>query len=353
MRTRIAFEPTGESRLSDYISAIAWSPRGHLFAVSSACGEVALFSLDSFVPVFLQAANDYAVDCLAFSSDGQFLASAGQLGQVKIWEMSSESPQVVATLDYPSTWIDHLVWNPVNHQLAFTLGKYIQVWDAMAQEIVTTLNFETSSALDLDWRSDGLWLAVGGYQTTQVWNAQDWDDDPELIEVPSASIAVKWSPDARYLACGNLDQTLLVTEWGNPSPWLMQGFTGKVRQLTWSAFPNRAGAPLLAASSGNKIVVWERSQNKEIGWSSEAVSHQEQVAAMAFHPQSLRLASVGKDGWLNLWHRGQKLLQSFDPIGEGFSSLSWHPKGQHLVAGGEAGDVLLWSQTKGGRGFGC
>ncbi|NBD31806.1 MAG: hypothetical protein GVY17_02235 [Cyanobacteria bacterium] len=352
MRSRIAFQPTGESRLSDYISAIAWSPTGKLFAVSSASGEVALFSLDSFVPVFLQSANDYAVNCLAFSSDGQFLASAGQSGQVKIWEVSSDSPQVVATLDYPATWIDCLVWNRVNHQLAFSLGKYVQVWDAMAQEIVTTLNFETSSVLDLDWRSDGLWLAVGGYQATQVWNTQDWDDDPELIEVPSASIAVKWSPDARYLACGNLDQTLLVTEWGNPNPWLMQGFTGKVRQLAWSAFPNRAGAPLLAASSGNDIVVWERSQNKRIGWSSEAVSHEEQVAAMAFHPQSLRLASVGKDGWLHFWHRGQKLLQSFNPTLAGFSDLSWHPQGHHLVAGSEGGEVWLWSQTKSGRGFG-
>ena len=352
MRSRIAFEPTGESRLSDYISAIAWSPTGDFFAVSAASGEVALFSLNSFVPVFLQPANDYAVDCLAFSSDGQFLASAGQSGQVKIWEVSSDSPQLIATLDYPSTWIDHLAWNPVNHHLAFSLGKYIQVWDAMAQEIVTTLNFETSSVLDLDWRNDGLWLAVGGYQATQVWNTQDWNDDPELIEVPSASIAVKWSPDARYLACGNLDRTLLVTEWGNPDPWVMQGFTGKVRQLAWSAYPNRAGAPLLAASSGNDIVVWERSKNQRIGWSSEAVSHEEQVAAMAFHPQSLRLASVGKDGWLHFWHRGQKLLQSFSPTLDGFSTLSWHPHGHHLVAGSEAGEVFLWSQTQSGRGFG-
>jgi len=352
MRSRIPFQPTGESRLSDYISAIAWPPTGDFFAVSSASGEVALFSLDPFVPLFLQPANDYAVNCIAFSSDGQFLASAGQSGQVKIWEVSSDFPQVVATLDYPATWIDCLAWNRVNHQLAFSLGKYVQVWDAMAQEIVTTLNFETSSVLDLDWRSDGLWLAVGGYQATQVWNTQDWDDDPELIEVPSASIAVKWSPDARYLACGNLDQTLLVTEWGNPNPWLMQGFTGKVRQLAWSAFPNRVGAPLLAASSGNDIVVWERSKNKRIGWTSEAVSHEKQVAAMAFHPQSLRLASVGKDGWLHFWHRGQKLLQSFNPTLAGFSGLSWHPQGHHLVTGSEAGEVLLWSQTESGRGFG-
>lgn len=351
MKSRIRFEPRGASYLSDYITAIAWSPTGTLLAASSASGEVVLFRLDPFVPVFLQSANDYAVDCLAFSCDGQFLASAGQSGQVKVWNLSSPSPQQAATLDYSSTWIDHLVWNPVNNQLAFSLGKYVQVWDATAQAILTTLNFESSSVLDLDWRNDGLWLAVGGYQATQVWNAQNWDDDPEPIEVPSASIAVKWSPDSRYLACGNLDSTLLVTEWGNPNPWLMQGFTGKVRQLTWSSLPNRAGAPLLAASSGNDIVVWERSQNPRIGWNSEAVSHEEQVCAIAFHPQSTRLASVGKDGWLHLWHRGRQLLQSLNGGTKGFSCLSWHPQGNHLVAGGEEGEIFFWSQTKSGQGF--
>lgn len=206
-------------------------------AASSASGEVVLFRLDPFVPVFLQSANDYAVDCLAFSCDGQFLASAGQSGQVKV------------------------------------------------------------------------------------------------------------------LACGNLDSTLLVTEWGNPNPWLMQGFTGKVRQLSWSSLPNRAGAPLLAASSGNDIVVWERSQNPRIGWNSEAVSHEEQVCAIAFHPQSTRLASVGKDGWLHLWHRGRQLLQSLNGGTKGFSCLSWHPQGNHLVAGGEEGEIFFWSQTKSGQGF--
>jgi len=345
MKTPIEFQFTGENYLSQSITALIWSPRGDSVAISSVSGEVGLLNLQTLELISLRGADHDSVDYLEFSADGKFLAAAGSTGQLKIWEFSSSSPQCLATLDYTATGINGLVWNPVNHQLAFGLGQYVQVWDIQRQEIITTLNFELSSVLDLDWRNDGLWLAVSGYKTTQVWNTQNWDDDPELIAVPSGSIAIAWSPDCRYLACGNLNRTVLLTEWGNPDPWLMQGFTANVQQVAWSSSLNAAGTPLLAASSGKDIVVWERTQNEPLGWTSEAVSHEGEVQAIAFHPKSLSLASAGKEGWLHLWHRGQQLLQSFNSRRKGFSCLSWHPNGHQLVAGGEEGEICLWSQT--------
>ncbi|QDZ39990.1 WD40 repeat domain-containing protein [Euhalothece natronophila Z-M001] len=346
MKSRIAFQPTWEKHLSDYITAVKWSKTGDYLAVSSAAGEVILFRGERLEQVLLQSPTGFSVDCLEFSHDDQFLACGGQSGTVTIWNLSTDFPQCVSNLEYPSTWIDHLTWNPVNNELVFSLGKYAQVWDAKSQEIITTLNFASSSVMDLDWRNDGLWLAVGGYKATQVWNCRDWDDDPEIVEVPSASTTVKWSPDCRYLACGDIDSTLVVTEWGNPTPWLMQGFTGKVRQLAWSAFPTRSGAPLLAAGSGCDIVVWQRSKNENVGWSDEVVSHESSISAIAFHPKTVTLASVAKDGKVNLWHRGQKLLQSLDGAFNAFTCLHWHPKGSHLVAGGEDGEIILWSNSQ-------
>ncbi len=345
MTNHIAFQPAWEKQLSDYVTAVKWSNTGQYLAISSAAGEVLLFRGENLEQVSLQSPTGFSIDCLEFSHDDQLLACGGQSGTVTIWELSTDSPQCRSNLEYPSTWIDHLTWNPVNNELVFNLGKYAQVWDANSQEIVTTLNFASSSVMALDWRNDGLWLAVGGYQATQVWNTQDWDDDPELVEVPSASIAIAWSPDCRYLGCGNLDSNLVVTEWGNPNPWLMQGFTGKVRQLSWSAFPTASGAPLLAACSSSDIVVWQKSKNENVGWQDEVVSHEAVVSAIGFHPKTVTLASAGKDGKVNLWHRGQKLRQSLEGVNHGFTCLSWHPQGNSLIAGGDDGEVILWSQT--------
>ncbi|MGQ9872961.1 WD40 repeat domain-containing protein [Leptodesmis sp.] len=230
-KAQLEFQQTWRGSLSDYVTAIAWSPDGCCLAACSAAGEVMLISLLGFQSTLLQSETGYSIDCLAFSHDGQFLAIGGQDGQVKIWLLQSGLPKLITTLENKSVWVDRLCWNLTKHEIAFSLGKYVQVWDADTQQVAATLNFEASTVLDLDWRRDGKYLALAGYQGARVWNATDWDAEEEALDIPSATVAIAWSPDNQFIAEGNLDSTLSGMEWGNPAPWLMQGFPGKVRQL--------------------------------------------------------------------------------------------------------------------------
>jgi WD40 repeat protein len=130
----------------------------------------------------------------------------------------------------------------------------------------------------------------------------------------------------------------------------MQGFLGKVQQLAWCQVPSK-GYPLLAVSSGEEIVIWQREQDDFVGWSSQTTGHSEKITAIAFQSPKTLLASAGQDGRVHLWHRGQQLIKSLKGTSRGFSCLSWHPKGEQLIAGGENGEILIWSQTKRGQGF--
>jgi WD40 repeat protein len=355
MKTKapLEFQQTWRGSLLDYVTAIAWSPDGRYLAACSAAGEVVLISLLGFQSILLQEETGYSVDCLAFSYDGQFLAIGGQDGQVKIWSLQAVAPELITTLENKAVWVDRLCWNPTKHELAFSLGKYVQVWDADTQDVVATLNFEASTVLDLDWRRDGKCLALAGYQGARVWNAKDWDAEEEALDIPSATVAIAWSPDNQFIAEGNLDSTLSVNEWGNPSPWLMRGFPGKVRQLGWSEVPTNMGVPMLASCSGAAVVVWERDRDERIGWASRILgNHQGVVQAIAFQPNSLLLASAAEDGWVALWHRGTRLIQSLTGASNGFSCLTWHPQGHQLAAGGLNGELLVWSRALRGQGFG-
>jgi WD40 repeat protein len=150
-----------------------------------------------------------------------------------------------------------------------------------------------------------------------------------------------------------IDNTLSVVEWGNPAPWVMRGFPGKVRQLAWSEVPTTVGVPILASCSGAAIVVWERDRDERVGWASQILgNHEGVVQAIAFQPNSLLLASAAEDGWVALWHRGTRLIQSLTGAPNGFSCLTWHPQGHQLAAGGLDGELLVWSQTLRGQGFG-
>lgn len=352
-KTQLEFQQSWRGELSDYVTAIEWSPDGRYLAACSAAGEVLLFVAPTFEVVSLQAETGQSVDCLKFSHDGQFLAIGGQDGQVKIWSLLSGSPELVTTLKNKSVWVDRLCWSPIAHEIAFSMGKYVQVWDVDTQEVVTTLNFDASTVLDLDWRRDGKYLAVAGYRGAIVWNAEDWDADEEALEIPSATVAIAWSPDNQFIAQGNQDNTLTVMEWGNPNPWLMRGFPGKVRQLAWSEVPTSVGVPMLASCSGAAVVVWERDRDEQFGWESRILgNHEGVVQAIAFQPGSLLLASAAEDGWVALWHRGTRLIQALTGAPNGFSCLTWHPQGHQLAAGGLNGELLVWSQTMRGQGFG-
>ncbi|NJO80735.1 MAG: hypothetical protein HC827_21025 [Cyanobacteria bacterium RM1_2_2] len=355
-----------QQTLSDYITSLVWFPDGaasvppNSLIASSAAGEVAFYrhhpqtktpSPDS---ILLQAATGQSIDCLAISHDGQFIAAGGQNGEVKIWQMQTGEPILVATLANAPAWVDQMAWNPKQNLLAFSLGRYVQVWDAEIGEVAATLNFENSSVLDITWHPDGDRLTVAGYQGVKVWSTQDWDEDPYFVEIPSASAIIAWSPEGKYIASGNLDRTISVIEWENPTiPWVMRGFSGKIRQLVWTDTAQKRGAPLLASSSSQSIVVWEKDPDELIGWNGHVLGeHDDRVQAMQFQPGTATLASAGADGWIVIWQKAARIGQMVEGAPAGFSCLAWHPKGRQLAAGGQSGEVLVWASIVRAQGFG-
>lgn len=338
------FSLISSQTLSDYVTAVAFSPQGDILAATSAAGEVVFWQNDEELKI-LQSSNDESVDCVAFSHDGKFLAAAGQNGQVKIWQGN----ELITTLENAPAWVDKLAWSPNNNQLAFSLGRKVQVWDADSRQIVTTLDFDNSSALAIDWRNDGKYLAIGGHRGVKVWNTQ-WNDEPYILDIPSTSLAMAWSPDGRYLASGNIDKTIAVVESelllsaDDPQPWIMHGFPGKIRDIAWSEINSDTGSPLLACSSMDGIVLWEKQPGEDSDWEGGVLTnHAGIIQAIAFAPNSFLLASAASDGWLCLWQNAQKVSQIITGVSDGFTCMDWHPQAKKIAAGGDNGELLIFS----------
>ncbi|RUT02131.1 hypothetical protein DSM106972_062060 [Dulcicalothrix desertica PCC 7102] len=332
--------------LSDYITSVTWAPVGSTLAVVSAAGEVALWQNNELE--ILQAATGQSIDCVKFSYDGKFLAAGGQDGRVTIWQGS----EIVTTLENAPAWVDKLVWNPTSNQLAFCLNRYIQIWDASKNEVVATLNFEDSSPLGMGWSSNGKNLAAGGNQGVKVWNCENWNEEPYVWEMPTVSVALAWSKDGKFLASGNMDRSVGVMEWGNSEPWLMRGFPGKIRQVAWSDINTPIGAPLLATSSVEGMVVWEKLEDESQGWEARVLTnHVDVIQDIEFAPKSFLLASAASDGWLCLW-KGAKQVSQVLTTEAGFSCLAWHSEGKLLAAGADNGKVIIWAKSSRGQGFG-
>ncbi|NEO87667.1 MAG: WD40 repeat domain-containing protein [Spirulina sp. SIO3F2] len=344
------FEQRWQLCLKDYVTAIAWSPDGQHLAASSAQGEVVLGHPANPPHGCSEHPEGLGINDLAFSTDSQFLAAVGQSGRLEVWS-STEQTQVLSQQLAP-VWLDVLAWHPSLPILAVGVGPDIQIWDISRQVLIQKLNFSRSSVLALAWHPQGHHLAVSGHGGVSVWSATDWDRAPEFIAVPGASITCGWSPDGRYLGSGNLDHTLTVVDWGNPPPWFMQGFPGKVRQIAWSDPLTKTGSPLLAAACMSGITIWERERNIDGVWRNRVLEHHQQtVQAIAFQPQTFTLASAAQDGKLLLWRQAKAIAQVLSGSAQGWSTVAWSPKGRRLAAGGEAGELVLWSQRQPGKGF--
>jgi WD40 repeat protein len=347
------FTPQWQAELSDYVTKLAWSPDGKILAASSAAGEVVVFPQDGSVRSVLLTAGTQSIDALTISHDAQYLAAGGQDGQIHIWQRQGDRYSRVTTLHNAPAWVDQMAWSPTRTLLAFSLGKYVQVWDARNGKVVTTLHFGHSSILGMTWHPDGDRLTVSGYQGLKIWDAKDWDDDPYVVEIGSVSVAIAWSPDGKYFAAGNMDRSITVMEWDNPYPWIMQGFPGKVSHLAWSEQLKQGKFPIFAAASIEGIVLWEKDANETIGWNSRLVgAHDGKVMDISFQPGTSLLATAGEDGCLFLWTKAQRLTQRIAGVNKGFSCVAWHPSGTFLAAGGQAGEISVWQGHPRGQGFG-
>lgn len=348
VQENVNFQQYWQDTLSEYITAIARSPH-NTFAASSAAGEVVLWSENDILP--LQESINSAINSLAFSSNGQYLAAGGQDGNVKIWRIThnrSQQPinktqsEYLTTLENGSSWIDKLRWSPTQPLLAFGIGHNLKIWNAQTQELIATLPFEASSPLDIAWSPNGDYLAVAGNKGVKIWDARNWNATPKAIKMPVPCLSVAWSKNNQYLATTNFDLVLSVWKWGNPKPWVMRGFPGKIRNLTWS-YLNVADAPLLAVTSLEDIIIWQK-QPDDKAWSATVLNeHSLRIQDIAFSRDRLLLASASDDGKLCLWENAQTLTQTLTGATNGFSCLAWNFQGDKIAAGGKNGELIIWS----------
>ncbi|MEM8614157.1 MAG: WD40 repeat domain-containing protein [Cyanobacteria bacterium P01_H01_bin.105] len=338
--------------LSDYITALVWSPVGNRLAIASAAGEVALWQED-FQETILQTNNGNSIDALGFSSEGQWLAAAGQTGEIMLWRLSADSPELVETLTRGATWIDRLQWHPHHSWLACNCGKTVHIWDADQGETLAILELP-ATVQDLDWSPDGTHLAVSAQQQVYIWDTSRWSAPQYAWELTDVSLALKWSPEGAYLASGNQGNSIGVLTWDNvcalkqsPNkpddlPVLLAGLPGKIRQFAWADVPDAKRSPILATATRDLVIMWILVPNE--GWQSYVLDlHQGTVLDVAFQPETGLLASLSDHGWILLWQAAVEPVQVLEGAKEGFSCLSWHSTGDYLAAGGQQGEVLVWT----------
>jgi eukaryotic-like serine/threonine-protein kinase len=153
---------------------------------------------------------------VAFSPDGQSLASASSDMTVKIWD--AETGRSKRTLSGHSGRVCALAFSPDGDRLATaSLDRTIKVWDLPTGTEMLTLRDPTGGVLGVTYSPDGKRLAWANMDgTLKVWDGTAGSEFLTLRGHTRWVFGVKFSPDGRLLASASADGTVKIwdaTRW--------------------------------------------------------------------------------------------------------------------------------------------
>lgn len=321
----------------DAMVSVAISRNGAYWAASSRRGEVRIWSDQGQTLYRAWRAHMDMIMALAFSSDGQLVATGSWDKLVKVWD--------VATGDL--LWsalhtgeVVRVAFSPDDRILASNGGTETILWDVQTGNRLDHLPQEVTPT-GIAWSRTGHLLTTSNINgDIRVWSPQAAGATVGLRTIAGGPLPITglaFSLDDSVLVSAGTDGTVKL--WDVESGGLLhslEGHTDRVRRVVWS--PD--GRTIASAGRDQTIWLWDYETKT---CRTILYGHTAEVWSLAFSADSQTLFSASVDGTLRVWDavsgRCIRIVQSYATT---IFDVSWSPDSTRLVSGGTNAQVTIW-----------
>lgn len=277
------------------INSMAFSPDGQMLASGSADKTIRIWKLDSAVVRYTLSGHLSLVDALAFSPDGRILASGSWDYTIKIWNL--ETGELIRPLCLHSGWIKSVAISPDGQTLVSgSADRTIKIWNLNTGEVQKTLSGHSSAVHCLAISPDGQILASGSAdKTIKIWNLGNGELKLTLDEHSDAVNSLVFSPSGQILIGGSADKAIRV--WNLTSGALLHTLNGHSEAVHAIAI-NVQGNLLISGSADKTVKIWHPGSGDLLYTLSD---HLAGVTSVAISSDSRTIASGSQDKTIKIW----------------------------------------------------
>lgn len=337
------------AQLDDYAIDLAWSTDGAQLAAASAAGPVAVLATIDGARQHTLPGHENGTNVLAWQPGAAVLATGGQDGSVKFWDVAAG--QHMATAKLGSAWVEHLAWRPrpcagaASDSAPNATAMPAMLWAAAGRtlaavrpdaSIAHTFKPAPKTIAAMTAQPAGGCVAVAYFGGVALWDADDFVAQKEFGYANGIQ-ALAWSPDCKWLVSGNQDPSVHLWIPATGVELHMSGYETKVKCLSFDRTSR-----WLATSGGRDACVWDCTGDGPEGREPLMLPHDAPLCAVSFQNTHGLLATAARDGVVQLWSpdRSQPLRATVKmPVAA--TRLVWSPDDLHLAIGSEKGIVYV------------
>lgn len=311
-----------------------------------------------------QGGHDRPVRAVAFSPDRQFLVTSGGDRTIKVWDTRNlrNAPGNAVrvqniVVNAGDREIVSLAFSPDGNLLASgSLNGTVRLWNWRTGQLVQTLSGHSDVATSLSFTPDGQTLASSsGDNTIRFWDVNT-GEQKYMITTEQDVSKIAFSPDGTTLAVTGADRKVSLWDWQEMEEedpiHTSRVYARSIQTLAFSpdgqllAFSPDMQSPAGPTPEGNRedyntIHFLNTEDFSEVG--EPLRGHTDYITGLTFSPSGKLIASASLDGTVRLWNiEQQTLLRTFQGNNSAVLSVAFRPDGRAIAIGRRDGSVSIF-----------